>query len=126
MGHHAKMWLEKYRDSENLFYRRCVDDTFCLFRSEHDANLFLNFINNRQANIQLTIEKEINHVLPFLDVLLDNKAPHFPVTTTYRKKTFTGVLTNFLSFTPLCYKVGLVKTLIDRIVTSVTSPEGTR
>ena len=29
--------------------------------------------------------------------------------------TFTGVLTNFLSFTPLCYKLGLVKTLIDRI-----------
>ena len=61
------------------------------------------------------MEKEINHVLPFLDVLLDNTAPHFPVTTTYRKKTFTGVLTNFLSFTPLCYKLGLVKTLIDRI-----------
>ena len=25
------------------------------------------------------------------------------------------MLTNFLSFTPLCYKLGLVKTLIDRI-----------
>ena len=30
------------------------------------------------------------------------------------KKTFTGVLTDFLSFTPPCYKRGLVKTLIDR------------
>ena len=39
--------------------------------------------------------KDINHVLPFLDLLLDNKAPHFPVTTTYRKETFTGVLTSF-------------------------------
>lgn len=44
------------------------------------------------------MEKEINHVLPFLDVLLDNKAPQFPVTTTYRKKTFMDVLTNFFWF----------------------------
>ena len=113
--HHEKMWLEQYKESEILFYRRYVDDTFCLFHSEHDAILFFNFINNQHPNIHFTMEKEINHVLPFLDVLLDNKAPHFPVTTTYRKKTFTGVLTNFLSFTPLCYKLGLVKTLIDRI-----------
>ena len=115
MGHHEKMWLEQYKESEILFYRRYVDDTFCLFHSEHDAILFFKFINNQHPNIHFTMEKEINHVLPFLDVLLDNKAPHFPVTTTYRKKTFTGVLTNFLSFTPLCYKLGLVKTLIDRI-----------
>ena len=115
MGHHEKMWLEQYKESEILFYRRYVDDTFCLFHSEHDAILFFNVINNQHPNIHFTMEKEINHVLPFLDVLLDNKAPHFPVTTTYRKKTFTGVLTNFLSFTPLCYKLGLVKTLIDRI-----------
>ena len=47
-------------------------------------------------------------------MLLNNKSPHFPVITVYHKKTFTGVLTNFLSFTPPCYKRGLVKTLIDR------------
>ena len=51
-------------------------------------------------------------MLSFLDVLLNNNAPHFPVTTTYRKKTFTGVLTNVLSFTSLCYKLGLVKSFI--------------
>lgn len=79
-----------------------------------DNNLFFNFINNQHPNISFTMEKENNHVPSFLDVLQDNKTPHFPVMTTYRKKTFTGVLTNFLSFTPLSYKIGLVKTLIDR------------
>jgi len=57
---------------------------------------------------------ESNQVLPFLDVqATSNKSPQFPVTTIYRKKTFTGLLTNFLSCTSLCYKMGLVKTVID-------------
>jgi len=114
MGHHEKIWLEQYRDSQVLFYRRYVDDTFCLFNSEWDADLFFNFINNQHPNLHFTMERESNQVLPFLDVLLNNKSPQFPVTNVYRKKTFTGLLTNFLSFTPLCYKMGLVKTLIDR------------
>ena len=70
--------------------------------------------NNILINIHFTIERESNHTLPFLDLLLNDKSPHvhFHVTTVYRKKTLTGVLTNFLSFTPPCYKRGLVKTFI--------------
>ena len=33
----------------------------------------------------------------------------------FLKKTYTGLLTNFFSFTPSCYKIGLIRTLIDRI-----------
>ena len=40
MGHHEKLWLENFQGSEILFYRRYVDDTFCLFQSEHDATTF--------------------------------------------------------------------------------------
>ena len=32
----------------------------------------------------------------------------------YHKKTFTGLLTNFFSFTSFSYKVGLIRTLVDR------------
>ena len=35
--------------------------------------------------------------------------------STFRKKTFTGLLTNYFSFTPLSYKIGLIRTLIDRV-----------
>ena len=35
-------------------------------------------------------------------------------TSTYRKKTFTGLLTYFFSFTSFSYKVGLIRTLVDR------------
>lgn len=114
IGHHEKIWLEQYRDSQVLFYRRYVDDTICLFNSERDADLFFNFINNQHPNSHFTMERESNQVLPFLDVLLNNKPPQFPVTTVYRKKTFRGLLTNCVSFRPLCYKMGQVKTLIDR------------
>ena len=29
-GHHDKIWLDNYLSSQVLFYRHCVDDTFCL------------------------------------------------------------------------------------------------
>ena len=36
------------------------------------------------------------------------------VTSTHRKKTYTGLLTNFNSFTSFSYKIGLIRTLIYR------------
>ena len=50
----------------------------------------------------------------FLDVLVDNNDPISFLTRVYRKKTFTGLLTNYFSFTSYSYKVGLIRTLIDR------------
>ena len=60
-------------------------------------------------------EKETDHVLPFLDVLIDNTHRNSVVTSTFRKKTLTGLPTNCFSFTPLSYKIGLIRTLIDRV-----------
>ena len=60
------------------------------------------------------MEKQVNHKLPFLDVLIDNHDPSSSLTRVYRKKTFTGLLTNYFSFTSYSYKVGLIKTLVDR------------
>ena len=102
MGHHENIWLDQYGDSEVLFYRRYVDDTFCLFHSERDATLFFNYINN----IHFTMERKTDHVLPFLNVLINNTDPQQSVTTVYRKKTFTGLLTSYLSFCPFTYKLG--------------------
>ena len=113
MGHHEKLWLENFQDSEILFYRRYVDDTFCLFHSEDQALLFFNYINSRHPNIRFTMEKEIDHKIPFLDVFINNDTD-FTVTSVYRKKTFTGLLTNYFSFTSRSYKLGLIRTLVDR------------
>ena len=72
MGHHEKDWLQKYKGPEVLFYRRYVDNTFCSFNNDNDASQFLDFINSQHTNIKFTMEKEENHKLPFLDVLVDN------------------------------------------------------
>ena len=58
------------------------------------------------------METEKNGKLPFLNVLVSSK-PNL-ITSVYRKPTYTGLLTNFFSFTPSKYKNGLIKTLLDR------------
>ena len=110
MGHHEKSWLENFDASEILFYRRYVDDTFCLFHFENDALLFFHYINSRHPNIRFTMEKEVDHRIPFLDVLIDNNCSHAPITSVYCKKTFTGLLTNYFSFTSYSYKLALIRT----------------
>ena len=90
-----------------------MDDTFCLFNNEHDAMQFFDYLNTKHPNIRFTFEKEINGKLSFLDVLIDNSKDKL-VTSIFHKKTYTGLLTNFLSFIPFRYKSGLIKTLIDR------------
>ena len=59
------------------------------------------------------MEKEVMGKLPFLDVLLDTSGISID-TSTFRKNIYTALLTNYFSFTPFRYKIGLIKTLFDR------------
>ena len=93
-----------------LFYRRYVDDTFCLFHSERDATLFFNYINKQHPNIRFTMERETDHVLPFLDVLINNTDPHHRLP----EKDFHRSAHQLSEFLPLTYKLGLIKILIHR------------
>ena len=58
--------------------------------------------------------KQVNHKLPSFDVLICNHDPNASLTRVYRKETFTGLLINYFSFTSYSYKMGLIKTLVDR------------
>ena len=58
--------------------------------------------------------KQVNHKLPFFDVLICNHDPNASLTRVYRKETFTGLLINYFSFTSYSYKMGLIKALVDR------------
>ena len=113
MGYHENKWLNSEESSTVLFYKRYVGDIFCLFKCETDADRFLTFLNRQHPNIKFTIEKEKNNQLPFLHILNDSSSNKF-VTSVYRKPTYTGLLTNYNSFTSPNYKKGLIKTLIDR------------
>ena len=116
MGHHERIGLQQYDGPAIYFYRRYVDDNICLFNNDKDALEFFHYINDKHPNIRFTIETEVNHKLhvPFLEVLLDNSNPPSLVTSVFRKSNDTGLLTNFLSFAPLPYKLGLIRTLVDR------------
>ena len=112
MGYYEQKWLESDHGRHFKFYRRYVDDIFCLFENEHQAQTFLDFLNIQHPNLKFTIEKEHVKQLPFLDVL--NTRSDRLTTTVYRKSTFTGLLQNYNSFVPFTYKKGLIKTLVDR------------
>ena len=59
------------------------------------------------------LPKRIKQSDSFLDVLITKSSNNYH-TSVFHKKTYTGLLTNFRSFSPLNYKIGLVRTLIDR------------
>ena len=114
LGYHENMWLKNYQNLSVPFYRRYVDGTFCVFNTENEAKLFFNFVNSQHPSIKFTMEKETNEILAFLDVCIDNNDPSCLKTLTYKKKAFTRLLTNFFSFTPFSYKVGVIRTLVDK------------
>ena len=100
-------------DIKPLFYKRYLDDTFVVFQSEAQAERFHSYINTIHANIQFTMEKEVNNKLPFLDMTVERLNNKFS-TNIYRKPTFTGLGLSFFSFLPYAYKVTAIKSLIYR------------
>ena len=75
------------REEEEVLLLKGYDanDTLCLFHSEHDATIFFDYINrSRHPNIGFTMEKQVNHKLPLLEVLIDNNDPNSSLTSVYR------------------------------------------
>ena len=105
-------WL---RDSSNdfkpVFYRPYIDDIFVLFSSPDHADKFREYLSSKHPNIKFSIEKEEDGFLPFLDINIFGENGKF-ATNVYRKKVFSGVYTNFKSFIPETYKLGLIKSLL--------------
>ena len=93
---------------------RCyVDDIFALFSSPDHADKFKEYLSSKHPNINFSIEKNKDGCLPFLDVKIFHKNVKI-ATNVYRKKTFSGIYTNFKSFITETYKIGLIKSLSFR------------
>ena len=92
-------------------YYRYVDDTFCLFKCERDADFFRAQLNSMHPTLKFTVERESNHRLLFLDVFVHKTPPAF-LTSAYRKLTFSGLYTRWDSFCPQQHKINLIKTLV--------------
>ena len=86
---------------------------FLIFKSPTHINLFLDYLNSRNPNIEFTSDNEIDSKMPFLDMSIKRTDKKFS-TSIYRKPTFTGLLSKYTSFTPILYKKNLVSTLTFR------------
>ena len=73
----------------------------------------LKSMSSKHPNITFSLEKENDDHLSFLDINIFREKGKF-VTNVYRKKTFSGVYTNFNSFIPETYKPGLIESLLFR------------
>ena len=107
-------WLKDCPHSlKPVFYRRHVDDIFVLFSSLDQAEMCKKYLSSRHPNINFSLEKENDCRLSFLDINIFRENGK-SVPTFYRKKTFSGVYTNFNSFIPETYKTGLIESLLFR------------
>lgn len=114
--YYEKVWLDECPNNfKPLIYKRYVDDTFLLFEDPSHVDQFLDFLNNKHPNIRFTKELENNGELSFLDVRVYKDAnTGFLETSVYRKKTFTGLSSNFFSCEPVIYKINAIRTLVYR------------
>ena len=112
---HEKNWLDNCPSQfKPVFYRRYVDDIFLLFETKDHVKKFEKYLNSRHGNIKFTVEIEVNDKLSFLDIEIHRTDQEFK-TSLYRKPTFSGIYTNFNSFTPVLYKRGLLFSLLYRV-----------
>ena len=84
-------------------WKRFVDDTYCLARSQYIGNILL-ALNFFHKNIKLTFEIKKDLTNPFLDILIIRKTGKIE-TTVYRKNTCTD-LYSWHFFAPNSWKWG--------------------
>ena len=130
MAHMETSLMERLEQIGVCEWHRYVDDTFVLLKPGTNIDDVLHVLNEFQPSIQFTHEPEKDNTIAFLDVqvirtLVENKSePIDPNeqqaqtfifdTTIHRKKTFTGLMTNWHSFVPFSYKKSSVVSMIQR------------
>ena len=106
--HYEDIWLRNCSlECKPSYYKRYVDNIFVIFESETQVELFKNFVNTCHPKMKFTFEKEQNNFFNFLDVKVIREDNVF-TTSVYRKPSFSGVYTQFDSYTPLNYKFSVV------------------
>ena len=106
----SKWFRDCPNDLKPVSYRRYIDDIFVLFSTPDHADKFREYLPSKHPKINFFIEKEEDYRLPFLDIKIFRENDKF-TTSVYRKKTFSGVYSNFKSFIPKTCKIGLIKSL---------------
>ena len=111
-------------DCKPKYWRRYVDDILEVIPRDSTQKLtdHLNQVDET-GNIKFTYEEEENKRIPFLDTMIIREDDGHIKTQVYRKKTHTDQYLNFNSHHPLHHKMGVIRTLMDRVDTVVSTPE---
>ena len=112
--------ISSYKPTLWLTY---VDDVFCIFTiSRNKIIYFQTEINKWHKHLKFIVDWEENDSLAFLDVLVIRK-DHRLLTTLYRKLFHTSLYMQWHSKQNRQYKLGLIKTLVIRILRICSTPE---
>ncbi len=108
-------------DCKPKLWRRYVDDVLEVIQKNSTQQLtdHLNSVDPT-GNIKFTYEEEDQGQIPFLDTLIVRKVDGSLKLLVYRKKTHTDQYLNFQSQHPLHQKLGVIRTLMDRMDSVIT------
>ena len=110
MCHYEKEWLDSCPiQFKPKLYKGYVDRIFVMSRARDHVKKFVDYMKTKHPNIRFTFEIEDHNSFSFLDIkIIRNTEKKAFETSVYRKRTFSGVFTNFKSFIPMTYKTGLL------------------
>ena len=112
MCFHESSWISDCPTEFCLvFYRQYIDDTFLLFHCQEHSTLFLNYLNSKPSNINVTFEHESCITLQFLDCIVDKINNKFECSV-YRKGSFTGLGMSYFSNCAFKFKLNCILTLL--------------
>ncbi|UYV70937.1 hypothetical protein LAZ67_8001167 [Cordylochernes scorpioides] len=98
------------------YWARYVDDVMAIVATDHIEKT-LAFLNSFHPLLKFTTENESNGFLPFLDILFENKL------SSNKKPSHSPVYLHASSFSPICHKISLVKTLTKGAFTHCSTDE---
>ena len=103
-------------------WKRYVDDVLGIIKDGEVDNL-TEHLNQVDQTVRFTHEQGKDGQSPFLNTLIARKEDGTVKLLVYRNKTHTDQYLNFQSHHPLHHKLGVVRTLIDRMEKVVTEEE---
>ncbi|XP_072025297.1 uncharacterized protein [Amphiura filiformis] len=101
-------------DCKPRLWKRYVDDILEIVKEDQ---------TDPTDSIKFTFEKEQERSIPFLDTLIVRKPDGSVKLLVYRKATHTDQYLNFASHHPVHHKLGVVRTLLDRMNSVVSEKE---
>ncbi|UYV76178.1 hypothetical protein LAZ67_13002946 [Cordylochernes scorpioides] len=108
-------WINSRENLGIKKWRRYIDDIYCEYHLGADQAI-LDTLNSYHPEIKFTIEREENHPLPYLDALIFRNRNSFQTTVHY-KGTAKPSYIPFNSYSPISFKISVVKTLTKRLHT---------